>query len=130
MLLGWAAFAAAAADVDTDKSVIAASAKIKGERELTATELLARSQELNETYEAAVLSGFQPGQAQTPQQALVALYSAFRVGDPEAAALCLDRRYVPESLKEVPPVNIARGLLFIFGQQNVLDQRRTRGFSR
>ena len=61
MLLGWAAFAAAAADVDTDKSVIAASAKIKGERELTATELLARSQELNETYEAAVLSGFQPG---------------------------------------------------------------------
>ena len=127
MLLGWAAFAAAAADVDTDKSVIAASAKIKGERELTATELLARSQELNETYEATVLSGFQPGQAQTPQQALIALYSAFRVGDPEAAALYLDLRYIPESLEEVPPVNIARGLLFVFAQQNVLDLSRISG---
>jgi len=110
--------------VDTDKSVIAASVKIEEERDLTAAELLARSRELNETYEASVLSGFQPGQAQTPQQALVALYSAFRVGDPEAAALYLDLRYLPESLENVPPVNIARGLLFVFAQQNVLDLSR------
>ena len=124
MLLGWAASAAIAADVDTDKSVIAASVKIEEERDLTAAELLARSQELNKTYEVTVMSGFQPGQAQTPQQALVALYSAFRVGDPEAAALYLDLRYLPESLEDVPPVNIARGLLFVFAQQNVLDLSR------
>ena len=124
MLFGWAATAVIAADVDTDKSVIAASVKIEEERDLTAAELLERSQELNKTYEATVMSGFQPGQAQTPQQALVALYSAFRVGDPEAAALYLDLRYLPESLEDVPPVNIARGLLFVFSQQNVLDLSR------
>lgn len=127
MLLGWSAVAATAADVDTDKSVIAASAKIEEKRDLTAAELLARSQELNKTYEATVMSGFQPGQAQTPQQALIALYSAFRVGDPEAAALYLDLRYVPEILEDVPPVNIARGLLFVFSQQNVLDLSRISG---
>ena len=127
MLLGWTAFAATAADVDTDKSVIAASVKLEEERDLTAAELLARSQELNKTYEATVMSGFQPGQAQTPQQALIALYSAFRVGDPEAAALYLDMRYVPEILEDVPPVNIARGLLFVFSQQNVLDLSRISG---
>ena len=127
LLLGSAAATSGWADIDTDKSIIAASAKIEEERDLTAAELLARSQELNETYEATVLSGFQPGRAQTPQQALVALYSAFRVGDPEAAALYLDLRYVPESLEEVPPVNVARGLLFIFAQQNVLDLSRISG---
>ena len=127
MLLGWSAVAATAADVDTDKSVIAASAKIEEKRDLTAAELLARSQELNKTYEATVMSGFQPGQAQTPQQALIALYSAFRMGDPEAAALYLDLRYVPEILEGVPPVNIARGLLFVFSQQNVLDLSRISG---
>ena len=127
MLLGWTAFAATAADVDTDKSVIAASAKIEEERDLTAAELLTRSQELNKTYEATVMSRFQPGQAQTPQQALIALYNAFRVGDPEAAALYLDLRYVPEILEDVPPVNIARGLLFVFSQQNVLDLSRISG---
>ena len=124
LLLGWVASTSTWADVDTGKSVIAASVKIEEERELTTAELLARSQELNETYEATVLSGFQPGQAQTPQQALVALYSAFRIGNPEAAALYLDLRYVPEALEDVPPVNIARGLLFVFAQQNVLDLSR------
>jgi len=127
LLLGWTVSTPTLADVDTDKSVIAASAKIEGERDLTAAELLARSQELNKTYEATVMSGFQPGQARTPQQALVALYSAFRVGDPEAAALYLDLRYIPESLEDVPPVNIARGLLFVFSQQNVLDLSRISG---
>ena len=127
LMLGWAVSTPTMADVDTDKSVIAASAKIDGERDLTAAELLARSQELNKTYEATVMSGFQPGQARTPQQALVALYSAFRVGDPEAAALYLDLRYIPESLEDVPPVNIARGLLFVFSQQNVLDLSRISG---
>jgi len=127
LLLGWAVSTPTLADVDTDKSVIAASVKIEEERDLTAAELLARSQELNKTYEATVMSGFQPGQARTPQQALVALYSAFRVGDPEAAALYLDLRYIPESLEDVPPVNIARGLLFIFSQQNVLDLSRISG---
>ena len=125
--LGWTVPTPTLADVDTDKSVIAASAKIEGERDLTAAELLARSQELNKTYESTVMSGFQPGQARTPQQALVALYSAFRLGDPEAAALYLDLRYIPESLEDVPPVNIARGLLFIFSQQNVLDLSRISG---
>ena len=43
VLLAWAAFSARAADVDTDKSLIVASAKIEEERELTAAELLARS---------------------------------------------------------------------------------------
>ena len=124
VLLGLVASVATWASVDTDKSIIAASAKMEEERELTAAELLARSQELNETYEATVLSAFQPGQAQTPQQALVALYSAFRVGDPESAALYLDLRYLPESLEEVSPVNVARGLLFVFAQQNVLDLSR------
>ena len=123
LLLGWTSVGTWA-DVEPGKSVIAASAKIEEERELTAAELLARSQELNEKYEATVMSGFQPGQAQTPQQALVALYSAFRIGDPESAALYVDLRYVPERLEEVPPVNIARGLLFIFAQQNVLDLSR------
>ena len=127
LLLGWAVSTPTLADVDTDKSVIAASVKIEEERDLTAAELLARSQELNKTYEATVMSGFQPGQARTPQQALVALYSAFRVGDPEAAALYLDLRYIPESLEDVPPVNIARGLLFVFSQQNVLDLSRISG---
>ena len=123
LLLGWTTLGSWA-DVDTDKSVVAASAKIEEEGDLTAAELLARSQEINASYEAGVLSGFTPGRAQTPQQALVALYSAFRMGDPESAALYLDLRYVPESLEEVPPVNIARGLLFIFSQQNVLDLTR------
>ena len=127
LMLGWAVSTPTLADVDTDKSVIAASVKIEEERDLTAAELLARSQELNKTYEATVMSGFQPGQARTPQQALVALYSAFRVGDPEAAALYLDLRYVPEILEDVPPVNIARGLLFVFSQQNVLDLSRISG---
>ena len=44
LLLGWAVSTPTLADVDTDKSVIAASAKIEGERDLTAAELLARSQ--------------------------------------------------------------------------------------
>lgn len=123
LLLGWTTVGSWA-DVETDKSVVAASAKIEEEGGLTAAELLARSQEINASYEASVLSGFTPGRAQTPQQALVALYSAFRMGDPESAALYLDLRYVPESLEEVPPVNIARGLLFIFSQQNVLDLTR------
>ena len=123
LLLGWTTVGSWA-DVETDKSVVAASAKIEEEGDLTAAELLARSQEINASYEASVLSGFTPGRAQTPQQALVALYSAFRMGDPESAALYLDLRYVPESLEEVPPVNIARGLLFIFSQQNVLDLTR------
>ena len=123
LLLGWMTVGSWA-DVETDKSVVAASAKIEDEGDLTAAELLARSKEVNASYEASVLSGFTPGRAQTPQQALVALYSAFRMGDPESAALYLDLRYVPESLEEVPPVNIARGLLFIFSQQNVLDLTR------
>ena len=63
MLLAWTAFSATAADVETDKSLVVASAKIEEERDLTAAELLARSQEFNETCEASVLSGFQPGQA-------------------------------------------------------------------
>ena len=123
LLLGWTTVGSWA-DVETDKSVVAASAKIEEEADLTAAELLARSQKINASFEASVLSGFTPGRAQTPQQALVALYSAFRMGDPESAALYLDLRYVPESLEEVPPVNIARGLLFIFSQQNVLDLTR------
>ena len=123
VLLGWTTVGSWA-DVETDKSVVAASAKIEEEGDLTAAELLARSQEINASFEASVLSGFTPGRAQTPQQALVALYSAFRMGDPESAALYLDLRYIPESLEEVPPVNIARGLLFIFSQQNVLDLTR------
>ena len=49
------------------------------------------------------------------------------MGDPESAALYLDLRYVPESLEDVPPVNIARGLLFVFSQQNVLDLSRISG---
>ena len=52
-LLGWTVSAAIAADVDTDKSIIAVSAEIEEERELTPAELLARSQELNKTYEAS-----------------------------------------------------------------------------
>ena len=52
-LLGWTVSAAIAADVDTDKSIIAVSAKIEEERELTPAELLARSQELNKTYETS-----------------------------------------------------------------------------
>ena len=123
LLLGWTALGSWA-DVDTDKSIVAASAKIEEKGDLTAAELLARSEEINASYESSVLSGFTPGRARTPQQALVALYSAFRMGDPESAALYLDLRYVPESLEEVPPVNIARGLLFIFSQQNVLDLTR------
>jgi MscS family membrane protein len=123
LLLGWTALGSWA-DVETDKSIVAASAKIEEKGDLTAAELLARSEEINTSYEASVLSGFTPGRARTPQQALVALYSAFRMGDPESAALYLDLRYVPESLEEVPPVNIARGLLFIFSQQNVLDLTR------
>ncbi|MEK9593063.1 MAG: mechanosensitive ion channel family protein [Luminiphilus sp.] len=123
LLLGWTTVGSWA-DVETDKSVVAASAKIEEKGDLTAAELLARSEEINTSYEASVLSGFTPGRARTPQQALVALYSAFRMGDPESAALYLDLRYVPESLEEVPPVNIARGLLFIFSQQNVLDLTR------
>lgn len=123
VLLGWTTVGSWA-DVETDKSVVAASGKIEEEGDLTAAELLARSQEINASFEASVLSGFTPGRAQTPQQALVALYSAFRMGDPESAALYLDLRYIPESLEEVPPVNIARGLLFIFSQQNVLDLTR------
>ena len=50
MLLEWAAFSATAADVDKNKSLIVASAKFEEGRELTAAELLARSQEFNETY--------------------------------------------------------------------------------
>ena len=123
LLLGWTTVGSWA-DVETDKSIVAASAKIEEKGDLTAAELLARSEEINASYEASVLSGFTPGRARTPQQALVALYSAFRMGDPESAALYLDLRYVPESLEEVPPVNIARGLLFIFSQQNVLDLTR------
>ena len=90
LMLGWAVSTPTLADVDTDKSVIAASVKIEEERDLTAAELLAGSQELNKTYEATVMSGFQPGQARSPQHALVAIYSAFRVGDPEAAALATE----------------------------------------
>jgi len=63
MLLAWAAFSATAADVDTDKSLIVTSTKIEVERDPTAAELLARAQELNETCEASLLSGFQPRQA-------------------------------------------------------------------
>jgi len=63
MLLAWGAFSATAADVDTDKSLIVASAKTEEERNLTAAELLARAQEVNEACEAIVLSEFQPGQA-------------------------------------------------------------------
>ena len=81
LLLGWTTVGSWA-DVETDKSVVAASAKIEEEGDLTAAELLARSQEINASFEASVLSGFTPGRAQTPQQALVALYSAFRMGDP------------------------------------------------
>ena len=109
------------ANVETDNSVVAASAKAHENRLLSASDLLARAEEINDAYQASVLAGFQPGQAQTPQQALVALYSAFRTGDPESAALYLDFRFVPESLEDIPPVNVARGLLFIFAQQNVLD---------
>ena len=122
LLLGWTTVGSWA-DVETDKSVVAASAKIEEEGDLTAAELLARSQEINASYEASVLSGFTPGRAQTPQQALVALYSAFRMGDPESAALYLDLRYVPESLEEALG-QYSRGLLFIFSQQNVLDLTR------
>ena len=110
-----------AAQVETDNSIVAATARAEERRQLTASELLRRAEEINDAYEASVLAGFQPGQAQTPQQALVALYSAFRTGDPESAALYLDFRFVPESLEDIPPVNVARGLLFIFAQQNVLD---------
>ena len=109
------------ADVETDNSIVAASAKVQESRQLSASDLLERSEEINAAFQASVLAGFQPGQAQTPQQALVALYSAFRTGDPESAALYLDFRFVPESLEDIPPVNVARGLLFIFAQQNVLD---------
>ena len=64
LLLGWTTVGSWA-DVDTDKSVIAASVKIEEERDLTAAELLARSQELNKTYEATVMSGFHPEERNT-----------------------------------------------------------------
>ena len=70
MLLAWAAFSATAADGDTDKSLIIASAKIEEERELTAAKLLARSQEFNETYEATACQGFSLGR-RMPTQRLV-----------------------------------------------------------
>ena len=111
----------AMAQVDTDKTIVAAGAHIADDKNLTAAELITLTQETNRAFHASILSGFQPGKAQTPQQALIALYSAFRLGDPESAALYLDLRYVPESIEDISPTALARGLLFIFAQQNVLD---------
>ena len=109
------------AQVDTDKTVVAASEKIAADKDLTTAELIALTQQTNRAFHASILSGFEAGKAQTPQQALIALYSAFRLGDPESAALYLDLRYVPESIEDISPTALARGLLFIFAQQNVLD---------
>ena len=111
----------AMAQVDTDKTIVAAGAHIADDKDLTAAELITLTQETNRAFHASILSGFEAGKAQTPQQALIALYSAFRLGDPESAALYLDLRYVPESIEDISPTALARGLLFIFAQQNVLD---------
>lgn len=78
------------ANVETDNSVAAASAKAHESRQLSASDLLARAEEINDAYQASVLAGFQPGQAQTPQQALVALYSAFRTGEVNGAPCSRD----------------------------------------
>ena len=78
------------ANVETDNSFVAASAKAHESRQLSASDLLARAEEINDAYQASVLAGFQPGQAQTPQQALVALYSAFRTGEVNGAPCSRD----------------------------------------
>ena len=109
----------AMAQVDTDKTVWRPAHTLQTITDLTAAELIALTQQTNRAFHASILSGFEAGKAQTPQQALIALYSAFRLGDPESAALYLDLRYVPESQTLDP--TLARGLLFIFAQQNVLD---------
>ena len=57
------------ANVETDNSVVAASAKAHESRQLSASDLLALAEEINDAYQASVLAGFQPGQAQTPQGA-------------------------------------------------------------
>ena len=106
---------------ETDKGVMAANAKIKQNSGLTAAQLIERTKELNQAFETTLLAGFEPGKAQTPQQALFALRNAFRQGDPPSAALYLDLRYLPSDIAETDPISLARGLLFIFAQQNVLD---------
>ena len=67
---------------ETGKGVMAANVKIKQNNGLTAAELIERTKELNQAFETNLLAGFEPGKAQTPQQALFALHNAFRQGDP------------------------------------------------
>ncbi len=100
---------------------MAASVNVQTKSALTAAELIERTKELNQAFETNLLAGFEPGKAQTPQQALFALHNAFRQGDPSSAALYLDLRYLPSDIAEIDPISLARGLLFIFAQQNVLD---------
>ena len=63
----------AMAQVDTDKTIVAAGAHIADDKDLTAAELITLTQETNRAFHASILSGFQPGKAETPQQALIAL---------------------------------------------------------
>ncbi len=100
---------------------MAAGAKKNDDGALNATQLIEHTKQLNHAFEASLLAGFEPGKAQTRQQALFALYNAFRRGDPASAALYLDLRYLPEDMAKIDPISLARGLLFIFAQQNVLD---------
>ena len=63
---------------ETGKGVMAANVKIKQNSGLTAAQLIEGSKELNQAFETNLLAGFEPGKAQTPQQALFALHTAFR----------------------------------------------------
>ena len=98
---------------EAGKGVMAANVKIKQSNGLTAAQLIERTKELNQAFETNLLAGFEPGKAQTPQQALFALHNAFRQGDPSSAALYLDLRYLPSDIAEIDPISLARGLLFI-----------------
>ena len=108
-------------DVETDNSVVAASAKAHENRQLSASDLLARAEEINDAYQASVLAGFQPGQAQT-------LWRWLHCTAPSARAIVVSGalsafRFVPESPRH-PLVNVAWSVIH-FAQQNVLDLIRS-----
>jgi hypothetical protein len=88
---------------EAGKGVMAANVKIKQSNGLTAAQLIERTKELNQAFETNLLAGFEPGKAQTPQQALFALHNAFRQGDPSSAHCILTCAIYRQTLQKLIP---------------------------
>ena len=92
-----------------------------GSGSASAAELLESERRAEILVTERALTGFQPGFARTPLEAVVGIRDAIKRGSFTEAASYLDLRYLSDEVAERDPKQLVRGLAFVWTQQNVIN---------